>query len=175
MGSHRPSDVRWAVVGVVALALVAGLAGGYGLWTALRPDRYDPLGEYPIQTVESRVEGVAGPAVGVGEDLVVSGTKCNDADHPVTVRGNVEWVLTVPPGTTVSLPRGAGVRAPGCQVFTFSNPMPLEVVERSFELFQSTDQNPVWRISGIETPYNHAQTGAPRVFTSENFTVVVEP
>lgn len=161
---------------VAALALAFGILVGIYVVQAFQPEPFDPLGEYPIQQVANTVPGVSGPAVLLGQDLSVSGTKCNDTNKQVAVRGQYEWVLTVPPGTTVPHPPGTGIRLPGCTAFVFSNPMPDRVIARSQSLYEQTGKNPVWRISGFEIPYDEEHgAGVKQTFVSENFTVVVGP
>lgn len=154
-----------------AAVLVLMLSAAY---VALRPAPYDPLGDYPVQVVNSTVDGVAGPAVLVGHPVSITGIKCNDTARTVTLRGHYEWRSVSPAGTTVSTPFANGSLPPGCTTRTFENPMPPSVVARSREVFARTGVQMVWQITGINIPYTvDGQAGEPRLYQSANFTVVV--
>ena len=173
-GLDTGRQMRWAVVAVVTLAVALGLTLGFVLYQSTRPERWDPLGPYPVQTVLSRVEGVKGPAVMLGDDLRVAGQKCNASSRPVTTRGSYEWVMVIPPGSIIPAGSGSAIRVPGCTAFDYLNPMPEAVVARSEKVKANTGVDPVWRISGKDTPYSVKHgVGEPRTYISENFTIVV--
>jgi hypothetical protein len=157
-------------VGIVSCLVAIAATIGYIVGT---PDVWDPLGEYPVQTVESRLDGVEGPAVVAGGELTVKGVKC--ADEAVKVEGAVAWSTVDPPGTLIELPsRGIARRDVGCTSFTFRNKMPAGVLDRVRELAASGQTISVWRISGEDVPSDdEGRKGSPRLWTTDNFKIVV--
>ena len=170
---HDGLVVALRVAVVVALASLALL--GFVVirqWTESAP--FDPLGQYPPQEVMNRTAGVRGPSAHVGDDVVVTGIKCNDSDVPVTVRGSYSWVSVEPRGAVVPTGEGLTQRRPGCETFRFENPMPDEVIQRSEELLDR-GITPIWYIAGFDEPIAHDGTvGVRRAWQTENFSIVAD-
>jgi hypothetical protein len=129
------------------------------------PDVWDPLGDYPVQTVADsdhslRVDGL----------ITVDAVKC--ADEQVHVRGVLSWQAMDPPGSVIETGSGTSVRAEGCETFTFQNPIPREVRDVIEAQHANGIAAPVWRITGTETPFDADRTGVARTWVTENFVVV---
>ena len=166
------------MLAVLLLGITAGVVGS----VLFASDPWAPLGPYPEQDIISdrtvEVSEGAGtttvvPLVRSDEDVTVEGVKCND--EPVTVSGTVSWVSVDPPGTQIRVGEGIRDRTAGCHAFTFHNPVPPSVVARTRTL---TDQGyqPVWRITGTETPQRpDGTTGEALSWTTEPFVVELEP
>lgn len=170
----RPPGHRAAVLLIWATVVACGsvvLLVAVLVAHLLEPPPFDPLGDFPVQSVENRVTGVGGPAVLLGDDVRVRSTKC--ADTEVTVRGEWRWVSAEPRGTSV--PAGstpAFTRPAGCVTTEYANPMPDAVVERSLELL-GDGVTPSWYITGTETPLDEdGGEGVQQVWQTENFVVV---
>lgn len=155
--------------------LAVGLVGvGAGLYNLVAPAPWDPLGEFPIQRVESTVTGVKGPAAYTNSTVNVVGVKCNNMDSSVTVSSHNSWFSVDPPGTAVEAGSGVTKRLPGCTTLNFQNAIPTEVKARTDALAFSGRCTSVWAITGEETPIKDATGahGVPRVWTTVNFTLV---
>lgn len=171
-----PSHRRMlAVLGAaIGVGMIAVLVAGVAVVRASRAvEPFDPLGDFPVQRVNSQVAGVAGPAVSATESLSVTGTKCSRQD--VTVSGHHSWTSIDPPGTIVETGRTSGVRrTKGCTSQTFANPIPAEVTERVRELAAQGVTRSVWELTGEECPQAPAGlTPVCRSWQSQNFTIVV--
>jgi hypothetical protein len=162
------------------LVLLLGITvGALGFWL-VTPEPWSPLGPYPQQAVVSDrsidVDEGAGttitvPLVRSTGDVTVQGVKCND--EAVTVAGTVSWVSVDPPGTQVVVGSGVRTRSPGCSSFTFHNPIPQEIIDRTAAL-EDLGFTPVWRITGTETPQReNGETGESLSWTTEPFVVEV--
>lgn len=112
-----------------------------------------PLGDYPLQSVESPHASAAGlPLVFSNEDVTVEATKCNDSPDPVKVYGSVTWRTVDPSGTSIETSSNApGEREPGCHDFKYANPIPPEVLARTADL-EKSGREVVWKITGYEQP-----------------------
>ena len=135
---------------------------------------WNPLGDFPVQRVNNTLPGFTTPAMKVGDDAVVEGTKCNATDQSVTVRGKNHWVSVDPNGSVSSYKFGQSILLPGCTRTTFANPMPPEVVDRVNRLCTVSHRcATVWRVAGETTPVDsHGVEGRERVWLSGNFTIV---
>jgi len=181
VGAFRRMGRLERLAGALVVLLLGITTGAVGFWL-LTPEEWSPLGPYPTQDVVSDrtmdVSEGAGttitvPVVSSAEDVTVEGVKCND--EAVTVSGTVSWVSVDPPGTQIRVGEGIRDRAPGCSSFTFHNPIPPEVVERTAEL-QAAGFTPVWRVTGTETPQrDNGETGESLSWTTEPFVVEVAP
>lgn len=160
-----------AIVGM-SLALFGGVAiSGWILGTG--PGEYDPLGEYPVQTVSNRLPEVSGPAARVGEPLNVTGIKCNDTDAPVDVQGVFRWALIQPAGLQVIAGEGTGERIPGCDEGTFENEWPPEFEQRVRRTLARTGEPVVIALRGVETPIAvDDRVPVPREWQTENVTIL---
>lgn len=136
--------------------------------TAGDPAPWNPLGDYPIQVVGPLVPRVGGVAtITVNDRVPIIGTKCNNADHKVDVRGMYEWKRVDPLGVAVPGAASGGVRLPGCTTFSFLNPIPDAIVADVLARGPS-----IWQITGIETPLDKdGGEGVPRTYQSENFRI----
>lgn len=156
----------------VALLSLSFLILGVAVVVSVRsPHAWNPLGDYPDQTVSSRVTGVKGPAVRLEDDVVVVGTKCASAS--VRVRGSAFWQSTTPPGILVAAGSGVAARPKGCATQTFFNPIPDGVRNAVLR------DEPVlhWVITGTETPVRdsgngRSREGVPRAWTTEEFEII---
>lgn len=131
---------------------------------ALEATPFNPLGQYPQQTVVSRVDGV--PGVKIGTPLVVRALKCNSVSAPVVVDGSAQWQLIAPPGTGPAVAFGGqALRLPGCTEWTdaerspgtstvfpsYRNEVPAEIAEY-VRAQAARGVSTTWVISGQETP-----------------------
>lgn len=160
---------RYRLLRHILLVAVAMVVGAALFSFATAPDRFDPLGDYPVQTVKSRVPGVEGPAVFAGDDLVVVGVKCNNSDRPVLVEGESRWQSINPRGRYVANPGGSRTLPPGCTQTRYVNDIPRSIEER----VQRTGRAETWSITGTETPVRaDGFRGESRVWVTANFRVV---
>lgn len=165
---------RSSMVLIVAVAVCLIAAAAIIGYLVAKPSTWDPLGEYPIQNVESRIDGQTGPAIKVGDVLLVSGVKCSTI--PVQVRGTIGWISVDPPGTNIALPSGLTRRPEGCTAFAYKNVIPPEVVDRVHQLATNGIFESTWRITGSDTPIDaHGLEGSIRVWTTTNFKIVGTP
>jgi len=168
---HRSAKLSLAFLTVLAVGLFA-IAGAILYSEARTPEQWDPLGDYEVQVVTSRVDGVPGPAVHLGGLVEVIGVKCNDEPTPVQVEGVVSWQAMDPPGAAIETGAGTADRPPGCTSQRYANPIPVEVrVAIRAQHAQGVDR-PVWRIRGVETPVRGHEEGATARWVTENFTVI---
>lgn len=156
--------------GAIVLACVAIYA-----WRTDEEPPFDPLGTYATQDVFNRVPGVDGPAVRIGDDVTVRGTKCNDTTAPVQVTTRLYWRTAVPAGTVIAYPAldAPNTRTPGCTTRRYVNEIPDEVVRRSRQ-FHADGITPVWFLIGTDTPINpdNGQAGVTRTWQTENFAIL---
>jgi len=133
--------VKNLLLGLVWGSSVVALLASVLLNVFGRPDPYEPLGEYPEQTVTSRVPGIEGPAAYRGETVVIVGTKCVAAPEPVAVAAVSFWRLMGPVGPAVQVPYRSSitVRSPGCVTTEFRNALGPEVTPG------------LWRLEGWDT------------------------
>jgi hypothetical protein len=160
--THRARLSVWALgCATVALLSLAAVV----MWAELRvPDRWDPLGDYPVQVVTDgdhsiRVDGL----------VEVEAVKC--AREQVQVRGVLSWQAMDPPGSVIEVGSGTSVREDGCETFRFANPIPTEVRDVIRQQHAAGIAAPVWRITGTETPFGDTREGVPRTWVTENFEV----
>lgn len=177
------------LIGVtMTMTLIAVLSVG---WVLTHPtDKtlppWEPLGFYPIQVVQDRVEGYESPTVLFSQGFVsVVGSKTNTTDKPVKVKGRLSWNLIDPPGGSVSSSAGESERAPGVTTINYENQWPSEVAERVRRLHRLGDDTTVWQIRGADIPYrvvrdpNHegrrrTQYGVEASWQSQNFTIIYD-
>jgi hypothetical protein len=194
---HSAKAQAWgwfgAVVIGVAMLLMAFAAGAR--W--LDATRWDPLGEYPVQTVFTgpslpaalppvgSQSGSGLPTFRLDENISVFGTKCvksaedtGTMDGIVTVTGDMSWVSNSPSGTIIPVAKGGGERGPGCVASTFSNPIPDKVREHILRLAEEGVYTTDWHLTGTETPVrgtgDSEEPGVSRTWISTNFRVIVE-
>lgn len=140
---------------IVAFTAVAVAAFTFWISAQLNapPPPWDPIGEFPVQTVLQVTD----------EFVEIEGTKCYD--EAVQVVGAMSWRSVDPLGTTVEVGNGSVRREVGCLTQTFENSIPPEVraaVDRGVT---------GWVINGSETPVDDIQgrNGVPRGWTTERF------
>lgn len=154
---------RWAGALLISLSVALLALASAVLYAELRtPKAWDPLAAYPTQEILTEQVHVDGVVRSVG-------VKC--ADEHVEVRGVMSWQAIDPPGANIEVGRGVGVREEGCTRQTFANPIPLEVREVIRAQHAAGIEAPVWRITGIETPFDGVREGVSRTWTTDNFEV----
>ena len=137
---------------VAAVLVLSVTAAGQASYIASRPEPVSVL-HYPVQRVLSTANGR--PGVGLGADLRVRGTKCNDGPDPVPVTGVTSWVSVDPPGTVIETGRGNATRARGCVTRVYTNPIPDPVAARTRVLMAVSGAPCVtWTVTGREQPTN---------------------
>ena len=162
-----------AVNALVVLAGVAIIAWLIVLQVAAPP--FDPLGDYAVQRVVNPLRpGDTAVVLAPGEAADVRGTKCNQADRPVKVRGSYGWSSVDPGGSYVAVIVNAeNQRAPGCTTQTFRNDMPDGVTDLVARWARDGVFRSVWKITGTELPIEpeSGAYGVPRVWVTDNFTI----
>jgi hypothetical protein len=152
-----------------AVVVLAVTAIGQAYYIAHIPKPAAVL-DFPQQVVISRLPGQLGPAVRIGTDVIVRGTKCNRAAKVLEVQTQRAWVTVDPPGTVVPDVRNQSIRKRGCVAREFTNPLPAGVVARTRELITSSGVPCVsWQITGTEQPLDHAYR--PATWRTEPFLV----
>jgi len=156
------------ILGVLSVSLLV-LAAAVVFAAVRQEEVWDPLGEFPPQTVTSRVAGVEGPAAHLDGTVDVEAVKCGpETGGPVTVRTTLVWRSIDPPGA--SWPRGESIteREPGCTSLAFHNTIPPPVVELVEAQIRAGFDQPVW-----ETPVDDSgREGALRRWVTERFVLV---
>lgn len=139
-------------------------------------DKATPVFDYPAQQVESRINGVDGPAVRIPSDgsefnVVVIAEKCNNTDQEIAVQTRVSWDTLDPRGTLIEDWNGVGIVEPGCQQYTFRNPVPELVVDRTLQLIDDfpTLNCVTWAIVGVDSPLSPKQS--PERWFTEPFCI----
>lgn len=177
-----PAHGRWLhrMVWVAAVALVLNLI--FAGWVVLRPEVYNPLGDYPVQVVGLPHESV--PLNGsatvvyptlrvVGDawpDVPVDAVKC--ANEQTNVKGQTSWREVVPPGFIAQASAGYSERTVGCTKFHYQDRVPDDVRARVVEQVRGGTNVTLWQIGGEEIPLDDAgRPGASRVWESENFAI----
>lgn len=155
--------------------------------------RWDPLGEFPIQIVqEPEINGefleletealvsenfATTPAFYWDQEITNTGVKCvKEEEGIVDIRGTLSWVSDEPPGRIIKVGEGSNTRGPGCQQYSFSNPIPDEVREQMEVLKSNGVHASVWHITGTETPFrrvgDETEEGDSRTWKTTTFTVI---
>lgn len=156
---------HWMTVLLVfygSVALFSLAASLYGIFRVATV--FEPLGDYPIQRVTNRLPGHDGPALYVGELLLVTAVKCSTAKEPVGSSGAL-YIARRGVGTLREfylISTGAGIREPGCTTFNYRNTMPAEIVPG------------LWRLEGQEVAREGSQVQV-KTYVSEDFLVVERP
>ena len=161
MNGHKSFKL---VVALVVFTAITPAVWLFVLWNSLRP--YEPLGDYPVQVVHSRLPGIAGPAAVAGGIVEIEGTKCVDVDRPIPVQGRSVWIsrdhraprlIMQGPGTGATT-----IRQPGCTTVRFQNRLPADM------------QPGLWRLEGTDTAKQGRQRQV-KGYWSQDFTVVAAP
>jgi hypothetical protein len=154
----KATRVTLVLLGIAIVLNVMAVAW----WMFLRDRPYDPLGRYPVQTVESHQVSIDGR-------VAVTGVKSNDSDETVHVVGELRWQSLQPPGTLYLVAVGVAERPPGCTTYHYQNPIPEPVIADIMD-----GGSTVWQITGTEWPIDdHGNRGEPRSYRSEPITVDV--
>ncbi len=165
----------------ILLAVILLTLFGYHEWQEFT--KWDPLGDYPIQTVSSETkvldtsQSISGavntsPSFTVDDFVYITGIKCVVGDRPVNVRGELSWVSDHPPGIVTGTVRGGGQREPGCTERTFANPIPEDVKDEVQRLAEKGITTTTWHLTGTEIPYReNGETGVPRTWVSTSFEI----
>lgn len=166
---------HWRLIATITIALficVGALAVALAVLVAGR--EYDPLGEYPVQRVDSKLVGFDTPSLRLSSgEVVVTATKC--AKHETKVNGTSSWVELAPGGEIVALAAGTAVRTGGCTTKTYRNDIPPSVMSRVVRLAMRGVTQSQWQIAGIETPVSSdGRSGIPRPWQTQNFTIVYD-
>lgn len=168
------------------LLVISWIAVG---WHYISQQRWDPLGEFPIQTVTNTVEGretssMAGasvrstPTLFWDEEVLVTGIKCvkegeGDENGQVDITSTLYWSAIEPPGSLYEVGHGANKRGPGCIASDYANPIPNQVMDRLKELKRRGVEESVWIIHGEEIPVKEDGTkGKERDWRTVNFTII---
>ena len=156
----------WVVfIIVLSICMVASY------WLGLRNTELPDAFRLPPQVVMSRVPGIAGPAVRLGDPVVVQGTKCNITDKTLIGHGAVSWISIEPPGVIEQLPSSGGAAwgPHQCVTRTFVNPMPVAVISAITTLHKYEKGPIMWAITGSITADHYAQ----QQWVTKPFRVVV--
>lgn len=174
---RRINRHRWTT----AVLVIIAAAAGYSVNHALEPAPWDPLGQYPVQSIRNTVEGIDGPAVRLGDPIKVEGTKCNATTTSILVAGELRWQSQSPGGIIGGQTDGIAERIPGCETRVFADTPPTAVINQMRAAILENGGPVVWSLNGAETPVavinNGGEThphdhGVTRQWTTENFTVV---
>lgn len=154
----------------LAAALVV-LAAAITFNTVARPGRWSPLGPYPTQQVLEERDPTDTPVVSLSDPVVhVTGEKCNDGDG-YQIGGTVSWQSVDPKGTSIRTGEGTRDAQDGCQDFEYRNDIPDDVL--SVMRRQVADGlEPLWRITGTETPQRDGEEGVSLSWVTEPFRIV---
>lgn len=166
-----PWMIRFAFVGLGLASALIGVAT-FEVWQDA--NRWDPLGNYPVQTLLTAdgTTPIGEPTYYLDDDITVRGVKCVDSDAPVQVSGVMSWTSIEPPGSIIEVGRGVATRDPGCTQATYSNPIPPAVMGRIAALVADGVEQSTWRISGVETPQRDGETGEQRAWSTPTFTII---
>jgi hypothetical protein len=140
----------------------------------LHGEQYDPLGEYPVQRVDSTIAGRNRPSALTSQgEVKITGTKC--ANDETQVRGETTWLEIEPGGIAVNLGMTTGVRQRGCTTQSFRNDIPDKVLDRVAKLAARGVNESTWQLTGTETPIDDdGRRGLPRTWQSQNFVLVYD-
>lgn len=184
--AHRVAYYVAAVIIGVAILGVGSL--GTVLW--IRHNQWDPLGDYPLQTIVDpdptpvTIPGYsltqsALPTIYLDEQIQSSGVKCvgdvaeGGPDRTVTVTGVLSWVSDEPPGKIIEAGRGGGERGPHCVNYTFLNSIPPQVKAEIRRLGKLGIHESTWHLTGTETPVRaDGEKGVPRTWVTTSFRIV---
>ncbi len=117
------------VVGLVVLVIIA-----------ISPVVFQPLGDFPMQTIVAPRDDTGIPMVHLSDKFIVTnGTKCSNLTYPINVTGSKEFRkeegYTV---TIIPILSGGGLQQPGCLTRTFNNAIPDSMTPG------------LWKLRGIE-------------------------
>lgn len=159
---------------VVATLAVLACAVLFGVWlqtNVLDPPAWDPLGDYPVQRIDSRIAGEHGPSAYAPGEVQITATKCNNASRIVRVAGYSTWQRVDPPFVAIANGAGISSRIPGCTTTDYHNDIPAAVTEAT----ERVGGRATWRLIGAETPIDIAgrEVGVRHNWESQNFVLVV--
>lgn len=161
----------WAVLLTVAFAVVMTVYIEF-----IRSSPYDPV-TFPLrEPIASTVPGVAGPAIHIGQRVVMSELECSRETAAIPVRVTLSYRQIKPPGPDVpfvdSITRSTSFTLDlpgGCT--NVSLPLPTTILTApTMAEYRRGFAQVVWQLVGTLKPIHaHAAT---RTFQSDNFTVV---
>lgn len=169
--THIAHKARRSAVAVTVLAVALLVLAAAILFAAVRkPEAFAPLGPYPQQQVDEPRDNTDTPVVSLSNPVVhVNGRKCNDGDG-YTITGTVSWQSLRPLGTSIRTGEGQRDATPGCTRFRYRNDIPDDVLIMRRQVDDGLD--PLWRITGTETPINDDGAGVPLTWATEPFEIV---
>lgn len=88
-----------------------------------------------------------------------------------TISGIVSWQSVDPRGATVQTGTGNREATDGCTTIEYRNDIPDEVVDLMRRQLDD-GLEPLWHISGVETPIDDDRTGTPATWVTEPFRIV---
>lgn len=151
---------------VITIAVVQAALVLIAIWP--QPAAWDPIEPYARQ----QVLNTGGP-IPHDEVVVVAGEKCYS--EAVTIDGVVAWATEDPPGTHIVTGFGQADRVEGCVKFcdgcavaAFRNTIPQAVIDADSAL-REQGVDPVWYITGTETPKQGDRVGVARTWRTESF------
>lgn len=161
--------VLGAALGICVVALIISIGA-----LVQNAEEYAPLGEYPVQRVDSKLAGYNTPAVLLSSgEVIITGTKC--ADEETKIEGRSTWTEVVPGGAVFPQAKGTAVRSAGCTTRTFHNRFPEEVIDRVQFSASRGRLETVWQLSGTETAISpDGRKGQRAAWQSQNFTIVYD-
>jgi hypothetical protein len=155
---------------LLAIALVC-LAAAITFDAATAPDRWSPLGPYPVQQVLEPRDNTDTPFVSLADPVVhVAGEKCTEGDG-YTISGTVSWQSMDPRGTSIVTGSGSREAVAGCTEFEYRNDIPPDVVQIMRHQVED-GLSPLWRITGTETPQRDGEEGVSLSWSTEPFRIV---
>ena len=170
MNPMQPTFKRYKIGLIVIIVLMFSVVSLQVGLLVSQHEPWNPLGNYPEQIVTSRVSGINGPAVHTTRKLFVTGTKCNNTDKEVAIRGSTFWQAVNPDGTNtgIIIPGfiGVGIRPPGCITRHFNNLIPLDVV------IAVNAGIKLWILSGSDVPVRPSGTGVPHLWRTQPFMII---
>ncbi len=139
MRNYRERNLFRIIVVVLLLLNVGGLATITLI--AIAPVIFQPLGEFPVQTIVAPRDSTGIPMVHLSDKFIaVKGTKCSNLTYPIVVTGSKEFRREEGETTTIiPISSGGGLQQPGCLTRTFDNAIPDSMTPG------------LWKLKGVET------------------------
>lgn len=168
--------MRWVTVShiVSAASVTLALVLGAGLFVELTREDWKPLGPFPVQDVSADLEvelnGTAYPAVRLGDEVDVTGTKCYR--EPVQVTGDLSWASVYPAGLAVEIGSGGAERDAGCIDLEFHNPIPPVVAAWAEQRFADGFDFVIVRVTGKEIASRNGDQSVPLTWRTEDFALL---
>jgi hypothetical protein len=178
--------------GLTAIILAAIMVVGFGLYNLYETSRWDPLGDYPVQVVTQlpSTGDVAPPTTALvaapdnsttstvsfykDQEINSSGIKCvENSEGIIQIKGTLSWVSDKPGGKIIEVAKASSERGPGCQLYTFSNPIPDVIQEELDKLSEKGIESSDWHLTGTEIPIREdGEEGVSRTWITTTFTII---